>query len=336
MDNFKTRRSEYDVTNRIRVSDPSDVSAAVQAIYSELYPHKFLKPLETAFADFARMYRGEDPRYHGCETTYHDMQHSLDVTLSLARHIDGYERSQKASKRLGAKRAAVGIVTALYHDVGYLRSTRDRRHRDGAEYTLQHVSRGAAFLSQYLDRLGLGSDAGVASQMIHYTGYERDINKIHLGDEGYTRLGHLLGTADLSTQMADRCYLEKCRDRLYNEFVKGGVAERRMPDGKTFVLYSSPRDLMQKTPGFYHKTLADRLDGTFMGAYQFAAKHFGGQSLYMEAVRSNMAYLQKIIKENEWSLLRRQPPLFTAETMRWKALPALVNKPGKAPQARFA
>jgi hypothetical protein len=323
MNDFKTRRTEYDVTNRIQVSDPAAVSTAVQAIYSELYPRNSLKPLHTAFADFARMYRGEDPRFHGCETTYHDMQHSLDVTLSLARHIDGYERSQRPSNRLGAKRAAVGIVTALYHDVGYLRSTRDRRHRDGAEYTLSHVSRGGQFLVHYLDEVGLGSDASIASQMIHYTGYERDINRIRLGDERYTRLGHLLGTADLTTQMADRCYLEKCRDRLYTEFVKGGVAERKMPDGKLFVLYSSPRDLMQKTPGFFHKTLADRLDGTFQGAHEFAARHFGGHSLYMESVRHNIAHLQRIIHHNDWSLLRRRPPLFTAESMRWKTLPQL-------------
>ena len=38
------------------------------------------------------------------------------------------------------------------------------------------------------------------------------------------KLGHLLGTADMIAQMADRCYLEKCRDRLYPEFVLGGVA----------------------------------------------------------------------------------------------------------------
>lgn len=323
MHDFKKRRSEYDVTNRIQVSDPAAVSEAVQAIYSGLYPRNSLKPLQTAFADFTRMYRGEDPHFHGCETTYHDIQHSLDVTLSLIRHIDGYERSQPPSQRLGAKRAAVGIVTALYHDVGYLRSTRDRRHRDGAEYTLNHVSRGGHFLGHYLDRLGLGSDALIASQMIHYTGYERDITRIRLGDERYTRLGHLLGTADLSTQMADRCYLEKCRDRLYVEFVKGGVAERKTPDGKTFVLYSSPRDLMQKTPGFFYKTLKDRLDGTFLGAHEFAARHFGGQSLYMESVRHNMEHLQRVIRENEWSLLRRRPPLFTAETMRWKLLPQL-------------
>jgi hypothetical protein len=322
---FKKRRSDFDVTNRIQVSDPKAVSAAVQGIFTGLYPSKSLKPLQIAFKDFIRMYRGEDPQYHGCETTYHDMQHSLDVTLALARHIDGYERSQKPSKRLGPKRAAVGIVTALYHDVGYLRSTRDHRHKHGAEYTLMHVTRGGNFLGDYLSRLGLGSEARTAGKMIHYTGYERDINRIRMGDEQYTRLGHLLGTSDLTAQMADRCYLEKCRDRLYDEFVMGGMAERTLPSGQHVVIYSSPRDLLQKTPLFFQKTLEDRLEGTFAGAHAFAARHFGGASLYMESVRHNMAYLQRIIRENDWNMLRRRPPLFTAAELSWKALPQAAH-----------
>ncbi|HEX2668954.1 MAG TPA: hypothetical protein VHP13_11320 [Gammaproteobacteria bacterium] len=336
MADFKTRRSDYDVTNRIQVSDPASVSAAVQAIYSDLYPRKSLKPLHTAFADFARMYRGEDPRFHGCETTYHDMQHSLDVTLALARHIDGHDRSQTPSKRVGAKRAMVGIVSALYHDVGYLRSTRDRHHRHGAEYTLTHVTRSSSFLGDYLKRVGLGSESAVAGEMVHYTGYERDINRIQLGDDGYTRLGHLLGTADLTAQMADRCYLEKCRDRLYQEFVMGGMARRVLPDGRVLVLYSSPQDLLQKTPGFFEKTRLDRLDGTFAGAHRYAAKHFGGQSLYMEAVRHNLAHLGRIIRDNGWAELRRRPPLFTAEEMRWKGMPPLRSQRMKEQSKRAA
>src|SRR5215472_7130312 len=96
-----TRRSDHDVTNLIRVSDPLAVGEAVVELYGELYPRQGVRALETAFTDFTRMYRGEDPRFHGCETTYHDTQHSLDVTLALARHIDGYEHSQRAAHRLG-------------------------------------------------------------------------------------------------------------------------------------------------------------------------------------------------------------------------------------------
>jgi len=331
-----TRRSDYDVTNRIQVSDPASVSAAVQAIYSDLYPRSSLKPLHTAFADFARMYRGEDPRFHGCETTYHDMQHSLDVTLALARHIDGYERLARPSKRLGNKRTMVGIVTALYHDVGYLRSTRDRHHKHGAEYTLSHVTRSGHFLNDYLQRVGLGSEARIADEMVQYTGYERDINKIQLGDAGYTQLGFLLGTSDLTAQMADRCYLEKCRDRLYEEFVMGGMARRMLPDGKVLVIYSSPRDLLQKTPGFFDKTRLDRLEGTFGGAHRYAAEHFGGQSLYMEAVTQNMQHLLRVIRDDGWSYLRRRPPLFTAEEMRWKPMPGLRSQRLRVTHAKQA
>lgn len=325
-----SRRSDFDVTNRVQVSDPASVSAAVQAIYGDLYPHKTLKPLHTAFADFTRMYRGEDPRFHGCETGYHDMQHSLDVTLALARHVDGYERQARPSKRLGAKRAMVGIVTALYHDVGYLRSTRDRHHKHGAEYTLTHVTRSGHFLADYLKRLGLGSESPLADEMVQYTGYEQDINKIQLGDDGYTQLGFLLGTSDLTAQMADRCYLEKARDRLYDEFVMGGMAKRTLPDGRVLVLYSSSRDLLMKTQGFFDKTRLDRLDGTFGGAYRFAEKFFGGQNLYMDAALHNMKYLARVIRDDGWAYLRRKPPLFTADEMRWKPLPQLRSQRAQA------
>lgn len=316
MADFSARRSNYDVTNAVQVSVPDQVAEAVSGLYADLYPRASLKPLQRAFADFDRLFRGEDPDFHGCDTEYHDLQHSLDVTLALARHIDGYERSNRPHTRIGPKRAAVGIVTALYHDVGYLRSVRDRRHQHGAEYTLKHVSRGGHFLDDYLETLGLGSEAQIARRMIHYTGYEKDIRRLELGDEKYTRLGHLLGTADLTAQMADRCYLEKCRDRLYPEFVIGGMAKRTLPDGKEQVLYSSARDLLKKTPDFFSLTLRERLDGVFAGAYQYAARHFGGENLYMEAVMRNLKHLDFVLRHNAWSLLRRKPPLFTAETMR--------------------
>ena len=106
------------------------------------------------------------------------------------------------------------------------------------------------------------------------------------------------------------------------------------PDGRVVVLYSSPRDLLQKTPGFFDKTRLDRLEGTFGGAHQFAAKHFGGQSLYMEAVRRNMEHLARVIRDDGWSLLRRRPPLFTAEEVRRKPVAAPAPPSGASPSSK--
>ncbi len=100
----------------------------------------------------------------------------------------------------------------------------DREQANGAEFTRNHVSRGAEFLRHYLPQIGLGEWIEVASQIIHFTGYERPFAEIITHDARDVRLGHLLGTADMIAQLADRCYLEKCRDRLYPEFVLGGVA----------------------------------------------------------------------------------------------------------------
>ena len=60
----------------------------------------------------------------------------------------------------------------------------------------------------------------------------------------------MLGTADMITQLADRCYLEKCRDRLYPEFVLGGVALPIGSNGYAEVKYASGLDLLRQTPAF--------------------------------------------------------------------------------------
>jgi hypothetical protein len=108
------------------------------------WPHYPFDRVETAFRDFERLFNGQFPGYYGCDTVYHDLQHSLDGTLAVARLIVSYDRTHLADERLGPERAIVGVVTALFHDAGYIRQTDDQTHRNGAEFTLSHVSRSAA------------------------------------------------------------------------------------------------------------------------------------------------------------------------------------------------
>ena len=120
--------------------------------------------------------------------------------------------------------------------------------------------------------------------------------------------GHLLGTADLIAQMADRCYLEKCRDRLYPEFVLGGIAAAPASDGTLQVRYSSGLDLLRQTPRFVRETRNVRLDGEFDHAYQFFEPLFQGANPYLEAIDRNLEYLQRILRAERWRMLRRNPP----------------------------
>jgi len=312
--NSQDRRNDYDVTNTVQVSDPVAVRNAVAELFTETFPGASFDKLWLAFYDFARLFTGQYPGYLGCDTTYHDMQHTLDMTLALARLITGYEQTAEPAERLGAHRAQMTIVTSLFHDSGYIRhKERDKDFENGAEFTLYHVSRSADFLRRYLPELGLSKDVAVASMIVHFTGYEVDLDKIELDDPRDAICGHLLGTADLVAQMADRCYLEKCRDRLYKEFVVGGIAIEHASQGEYMVRYESGIDLLRKTPMFYQATTKDRLQKKFNRAYRYFEVLFDGQNPYVSSIRRNMTHLIKVLKTDSWDLLRREPPYFVGE-----------------------
>ena len=302
------RRSDFDITDRIRTTDPIEVGDEVMRLYRGLYPGGKTRPIERAFKDLSGLYHGKHPDYHPCDTEYHDIQHVLDVTLTMARLLDGYARGRKGDAPLPPAFFSVGVITALFHDFGYLRRRNDRKHRFGAEYTLTHVTRGAHFLRAYLPRIGLKQYAIAASQLVHFTGYERNVDTIRLDDPLLRRVGEILGTADVIAQMSDRCYLEKCRDRLYPEFVLGGLARRKLPGGRTLVVFRSGSDLVRKTPGFY-RNAAKRLDEQLHRAYRYAEKHFRSRrNLYIEEMNKNVGYAEVLADEPTGRLLRRLPP----------------------------
>ena len=307
------RRSDFDVTNSVQVSSPRAVLAAVEALYRPTWPELSLQPLQRAFAHFERLFAGKVAGFHGVDTVYHDRQHTLDITLALARLLVGYERQQDEPARLGGTRATIGLITGLFHDVGYLRRADDLESHNGAEFTRTHVARGARFLQEYLPSLGFSAWVPIASQIIHFTGYEVPFERIaeRVADSRDIVVGHLLGTADMIAQMADRCYLEKCRDRLYAEFVLGGVA-LPFSGGNPQVKYASGLDLLRQTPDFVMDVRTKRLDGDFRAAYRYLEFLYGGHNPYMEAIERNVEYLRQILRSENWQLLRRRPPIFAA------------------------
>jgi hypothetical protein len=306
--NMDSRRSEYDVSNRIDTTDPASVEGEVRRIYRDLYPRAQTPVISRAFEDCARMYHGAHPAYRACDTAYHNLQHTLDVSLAMARLMDGYERSGPRAEPIGDRLFVFGIVTALFHDIGYLRHRNDTRHQNGAEYTLRHVSRGGRFLNQYLAELGMPDLAPIGAELIHFTGYEMPVNAIQVPNRMFRRIGNMLGTADILAQMSDRCYLEKCRDRLYPEFVAGGLASRGGAELTPGAQFSSAEDLLNKTPGFY-VTAEHRLSELLGRAFDYARTHFGGHNLYLDAVLKNVRHARRVAALGEVrSLLRRNPP----------------------------
>ncbi len=299
------RLNQNDVTNRINVEDPDQVRDAVQAIIANRYPGADLAPLRRAFHDVKALFSGTFPGYLPCDTLYHDLRHTLDMTLAMARLLDGHDRALAPADQIGARRAMLGVVVALLHDSGYLKRASEGHVGNGAVFTKIHVSRSADFLARYLPQLGFAEETEAAAKLVHFTGYEMDIDDIMLHDPKDRLLGCLVGTADLIGQMSDRLYLEKCREFLYSEFVWGSIARETLADGREIVRYASPEDLMLKTPGFYEYVARTRIEKKLGGADRYAAAHFDGASPYQTEIDRNMLFLKDAIEQADLKRMRR-------------------------------
>jgi hypothetical protein len=300
------RRSDYDVTNTVQISSPVAVCDAVCEILEGCYPGIDLAPVHRAFETFTRGYAGILDGFHGCDTWYHDVQHSLDCTLAMARLVDGYDRHAAASAKLGPRRAVLGVISALFHDAGYLRRWSERQFHKGAEFTLYHVSRSGDFLAEFLPTVGFKREAELARRIVHYTGYEIALDRIPVRGKKDRQVGYMLGSADLLSQLSDRCYPEKCFKFLYHEFETCGIAGKAEP-GVRQPMYSSADDLLRKTPGFIDKLFAERLDGHFQSVRRNLDAHFRWPDPYVAQIRQHLDYIAKVIATGDRSLLRRQP-----------------------------
>jgi hypothetical protein len=322
---MRHRRSDHDITDDVKLTSADSVKSAIFSIFRSAFTSFNESALSQAFDDCERLFEGDYPSYLPCDTLYHDKQHSMDMTLALARLINGHERCVKRDDRLGADRAVVGVVTALYHDSGYIRHEQDHHHFNGAEYTQIHVSRSANFLKRYLHKIGLGKYAQIAAHMVHYTGYEVSPRHIRLPDDKWHLIGHMLGTADLIAQMSDRCYLEKCRDRLYPEFVMGGLDRRVDDEGEITMIYENGIDLLKQTPAFYAKDVECRLNVLFEKAYEYEIAHFDGERHYINGLGKNQYYLKKVLNAEDYSMLKRRPPV-NYGTENFPGLDAFLNQ----------
>lgn len=298
---LSTHLNELDVTESVRVSDPEAVKYEVVSLFASSFPGVDITRLEAAFTLFAQVYQGRFPGFLVCDTIYHDIQHSLDITLTTTRLLKGYH---KVHGDLGAQDMLLGIITALFHDVGYIRKSDDREKQNGAEYTSTHVSRGSRFIQTYLPLIGLTDIAGPAALIVHLTGYERNPDDIQTRHPLHRLVGDIVATSDLITQMADRCYLEKCRDRLFPELVLAANSDKSMQ----MPTYESSEALLYNTPSFYRLYVKKRLDHNFKGVYQYAAAYFNGINHYIEKLEKNIHHLEKLAGKQDLSSLHRQLP----------------------------
>ena len=218
--------------------------------------------------------------------------------------------------QLGPERCVLGVILALFHDVGYLRRSTDREQANGAEFTRNHVSRGAEFLSHYLPQIGLGA-----------------LGRRRRADHPFHRLRAARSTQIVTHDARDVAPRASARHRRH-----GGAAGRSLLSGESAatgcirnscsaawpcraaaagasaeVKYASGLDLLRQTPGSSPIPARRASIDDFDAAYRFLEMLFDGRNPYIEAIDRNMQYLEQVLRSESWRMLRRNPPLHAAD-----------------------
>lgn len=292
---------------------PESVQAAIEAIFDRRFGREWPQAaLASAFRDVVRAYRGDLPGLLACDTPYHDLRHTLDTALTMARLADGHEEaaSRDARAALGAELCVVGVLLAMFHDIGFLRHENEG-NLSGAELVQVHELRGVEFANAFLRRNGLQHRRQLAP-LILATAFRADLESLFAA-HGNTevKLACMIASADVISQLSDRCYLERCRDFLYQEFVRGGLDRVRRSDGVESVIYASAEELLRKTPWFFEAVVMKRLEHDLRGVYRYLDDHYCGQNPYIRSMFANIAFLKELVASDDFSRLRRHPqPLY--------------------------
>ena len=275
------------LSSLVAMDSPSSVLAEVKKITLALDRGFDVKPIEKAFQDIVNLFSGKYPGYRKCNTRYHDLKHTTDALLAMARLIHG---AQAGGIKLQKKDITLGLISALMHDVGYIQRSSETKGT-GAQFAQVHVSRGIAFMRDYLKKNGYSAyDYRKCRAAILCTDLNLPITSIAFETLSNARMGKMLAAADLISQTADRCYLEKLRF-LYQEFIEAGIRG-----------YGSELDLLKDSLDF-NEHMQGRLAHDLDGMDLYLKGHFKtrwgiGKNLYHDSINNNLRYLKYFLKED--------------------------------------
>ena len=261
------------------------IFAEIKAIISLLDSDSIMDQFQPVYQDIVRLFKGEYPGYRASNTKYHNLEHTVMVTLATARLIHG---SVKSGFQFKPENVLLGILAALFHDSGLIQTKQDRKGT-GAKYTIGHEKRSVNFMKKNLVKKGFSQQQmDDCAQLIKCTNLEIEVADIPFRSEEIGNLGKIVGSADLLAQMADRHYLEKLI-LLFKEFEEAGIPG-----------FDSEEALLEKTEGFYKNVARKRLTQNFNNISSNMVNHFKyrwniDRDLYAKSIENNIKYLKSIL-----------------------------------------
>jgi len=287
-DQNNDRHNFQQISLLVDMNSLDNVFEEVKTLYLDMFNQGDLSSLVAVFEDVVSLFRGRFSGYKACDTPYHNIKHTTDVFLAMARLMHG---AHIAGIKMEENDTRMGLIAALMHDTGYMLRDSDSLS-NGARLAPMHVRRSVDFMTLCLTQNGFPKDQiSQTTKIILFTEHE-NADGIQSGlSKKQHLLGNMMASADLLGQTADRTYLEKL-PLLFSEFNEVGIGN-----------YNSELDLIKDAALFndqMHERLANQLDNV----KRFLSNHFQVRwhidvDLYQIAINRSMAYLESVLKNEE-------------------------------------
>jgi hypothetical protein len=271
----------------IDMNQPLCVFEEIQTIACMMHPAAELTAVKTLFKDIIALFSGKYPGFRACTTGYHNLKHTTDTALAMARLIHGYHAGDLD---FSERELTLGLIAALMHDVGYIQKSTENSGT-GAGLAPLHVQRGIGFMTRYLSKKAFAeADIQLVENAIACTDLNKPIDTIRFNGRNDELIGKMLATSDLLAQTADRNYLEKL-PLLFVEFKEAGVNT-----------YESELDLLKDSLEF-NQNMNQRLKNDLDGVNRYMSAHFKtrwdiSKDMYQESIDRSIQYLATILDGN--------------------------------------
>lgn len=248
-DHNKDKPTPPQLSLLVNTTNPYKVLEEVKTIFQDMFSKGDFTLLSAVFEDVVSLFSGNFQGFKACDTPYHNLRHTTDVFLAMARLIHGAHTQGFALNTIDVN---LGLVAALMHDTGYIQNNSEN-YGSGAELLTVHVQRSITFMQKHLSDMESTTDfISRCETVILCTDLDYPFNQRCFVTDTDKRMGQMIAASDLLAQTADRIYIEKL-PLLFQEFQKAGIKSHENELG-----------LIKEAPqfnDFMRHRLANELDG---------------------------------------------------------------------------
>lgn len=261
----------------------------VVRLHQEVFPGEPYDYIIRRFDAVADMFDGRYEGFLPMDTAYHDIEHTLQATLCLARLLVNRQHAGDAPP-IDENDFNMALIAILLHDMGYLKENGDEEGT-GAKYTHVHETRSCRHARAYLSARDWPEESIEAvEKLISCTGPRANISGIRFTSRKEKLLGQAVCTADFVGQLSDPGYVQKL-PALYNEFRESfefqGLDSAEFP-------YASFEDMFNRTPDFYDAFVKPHLEINCDNLWQFLRDPETAETSYLDAIEANMERIRRM------------------------------------------